>query len=149
MMKQKIRKNFPLNELRDNQTLYLNINTTPLIDVLLVLIIMIIITMPIQLHKLDLNVGKESGTELSEEKKTVVIDLKSDDTVSINGEPIGKFREEIRQSLEKMYIDYPGAILELNVDSKTKYSSVVKILSEAVRVGFTSLGLPALNKESK
>ena len=76
--------------------LYLNINTTPLIDVLLVLIIMIIITMPIQLNKLDLNLSQgQEGSKIRE--NVVLINIKRDDTVFVNGKQIGKSREEIRR----------------------------------------------------
>ena len=141
------RISFYSNEASKKQDIYLNINTTPLIDVLLVLIIMIIITMPIQLHKLDLNLGE--GTEISfkNEKKIVVINLHNDESVSVDGKLVGKSREDIRNSFASLYDDYQEAILELNVDSNTKYSSVLRVLSEATTVGFKSVGLPETNKE--
>ena len=148
MIKKKYRTSFFLNETRDDQSLYLNINTTPLIDVLLVLIIMIIITMPIQLNTLDLSLGQ--GQEGSKIKKNVVlINIKRDDTVILNGKKIGKSREEIRRSLETLYINSPEAYLKLKVDADTKYSSAVKILSETVRAGFKSVNLPSTNRESR
>ena len=148
MIKKKYRTSFFLYETRDDQSLYLNINTTPLIDVLLVLIIMIIITMPIQLNKLDLSLGQ--GQEGSKIKKNVVlINIKRDDTVILNGKKIGKSREEIRRSLETLYINSPEAYLKLKVDADTKYSSAVKILSETVRAGFKSVNLPSTNRESR
>ena len=148
MIKKKYRNSFFLYETRDEHSLYLKINTTPLIDVLLVLIIMIIITMPIQLNKLDLSLGQ--GQEGSKIKKNVVlINIKRDDTVFLNGKKIGKSREEIRRSLETLYINSPEAYLKLKVDADTKYSSAVKILSETVRAGFKSVDLPSTNRESR
>ena len=147
MIKKKYRNNF-LYETRDEHSLYLNINTTPLIDVLLVLIIMIIITMPIQLNKLDLNLSQgQEGSNISE--TIVVINIKTDDTVFLNGRNIGKSRDEIRRSLEKLYVDSPEAFLRLKVDANTKYSSIVKILSETVRAGFKSVDLPSSNRENR
>ena len=146
-MKKKYRNGFLHYEARENQTLFLNINTTPLIDVLLVLIIMIIITMPIQLNKLDLNLGQgQEGSNIKE--KIVLINIKRDDTVFLNGKQIGRSREEIRRSLQKLYVDSPEAFLKLDVETSTKYSSIVKILSEAVRAGFKSVNLPSRNRES-
>ena len=148
MIKKKYRNSFFLYETRDDQSLYLNINTTPLIDVLLVLIIMIIITMPIQLNKLDLNLSQ--GQEGSKIRETIVlINIKRDDTVFLNGKNIGKSRDEIRRSLETLYIDSPEAFLRLKVDANTKYSSIVRILSETVRAGFKSVDLPSTNRESR
>ena len=148
MIKKKHKKSFFLYKNRDHQNLYLNINTTPLIDVLLVLIIMIIITMPIQLNKLDLNLSQ--GQESSKIRDTVVlITIKRDDTVFLNGKNIGKSRDEIRRSLETLYINSPEAFLRLKVDANTKYSSIVKILSETVRAGFKSVDLPSTSRESR
>ena len=147
MIKKKHRNNLFLYKTGDEHSLYLNINTTPLIDVLLVLIIMIIITMPIQLNKLDLNLSQGKGGSKIREK-IVLINIKRDDTVILNGKKIGKSREEIRRSLETLYINSPEAYLKLKVDADTKYSSAVKILSETVRAGFKSVNLPSTNRES-
>ena len=148
MIKKKYRNSFFLYERRDDQSLYLNINTTPLIDVLLVLIIMIIITMPIQLNKLDLNLSQ--GQEGSKIRETIVlINIERDDTVFLNGKQIGKSRDEIRLALEALHIDSPEAFLRLKADANTKYSSIVRILSETVRAGFKSVDLPSTNRESR
>ncbi len=148
MINKKYKNSFFLYETRDDQSVYLTINTTPLIDVLLVLIIMIIITMPIQLNQLDLNQSQgQEGSKIRED--VVLINIKRDDTVFLNGKQVGKSRDEIRRSLETLYIDSPKAFLRLKVDANTKYSSIVRILSEAVRAGFKSVDLPSTNRESK
>ncbi len=148
MIRKKYRNSFFLYEARDEHSLYLNINTTPLIDVLLVLIIMIIITMPIQLNKLDLSLSQgQEGSKIRE--NIVLINIKKDDTVFLNGKKIGKSRDEIRRSLETLYIDFPEAFLRLKVDTNTKYSSIVRILSETVRAGFKSVDIPSTNTESR
>ena len=147
MIKKKYRNSFFLYETRDDQSLYLNINTTPLIDVLLVLIIMIIITMPIQLNSLDLNLSQgQEGSKLGE--TIVSINIKRDNTVFLNGKEIGKSRDDIRRALERLYIDSPEAFLRLKVDTNTKYSSIVRVLSESVRAGFKSVDLPSTNRGS-
>ena len=148
MIKKKYRNSLFLYETRNDQKLYLNINTTPLIDVLLVLIIMIIITMPIQLNKLDLKLSQgQEGSKIRD--TTVLINIKRDGTVVLNGKNIGKSRDEIRRSLEAVYINSPEAFLRLKVDANTKYSSIVRILSETVRAGFKSVDLPSTNRESR
>ncbi|MAF82107.1 MAG: hypothetical protein CMK52_04300 [Proteobacteria bacterium] len=148
MINKKYRNSFFLYETRDDQSVYLNINTTPLIDVLLVLIIMIIITMPIQLNKLDLNLSQgQEGSKIRE--NIVLINIKRDGTVIFNGKKIGKSRDDIRRSLASLYSDSPGAFLRLKVDANTKYSSIVRILSEAVRAGFKSVDLPSTYRERK
>ena len=148
MINRKYRNSFFLYDTRDDQSVYLNINTTPLIDVLLVLIIMIIITMPIQLNKLDLNLSQgQEGSKIREE--IVLINIKRDDTVFLNGKQVGNSRDEIRRSLETLFIDSPEAFLRMKVDENTKYSSIVRVLSETVRAGFKLIELPTTNRESR
>jgi biopolymer transport protein ExbD len=116
--------------------------------VLLVLIIMIIITMPIQLNKLDLNLSQGQGSSKIREN-IVLINIKRDETVFLNGNQIGKSRDEIRRALEALYIDSPEAFLKLKADANTKYSSIVRILSETARAGFKAVNLPSTNRESR
>ena len=66
----------------------MDINTTPLIDVMLVLIIMLIITIPVQLHSVNLNMPVGKPPPQLKEPVVVTIDIDFDGTVLWNGEPI-------------------------------------------------------------
>ena len=63
-----------------------DINTTPLIDVMLVLLIMLIITIPIQLHSVNLNMPAGNPPPPTKEPVVVTIDVDFDGTVLWNGE---------------------------------------------------------------
>tara|TARA_B100000035_G_scaffold288717_1_gene274581 strand:- start:222 stop:536 length:315 start_codon:yes stop_codon:yes gene_type:complete len=104
--------------------------------------------MPIQLNKLDLNLSQgQEGSKIREE--IVLINIKRDDTVFLNGKQVGNSRDEIRRSLETLFIDSPEAFLRIKVDENTKYSSIVRVLSETVRAGFKLVELPTTNRESR
>ena len=66
----------------------MDINTTPLIDVMLVLIIMLIITIPVQLHSVNLNMPVGTPPPPLKEPVVVTIDIDFDGTVLWNGEPV-------------------------------------------------------------
>src|SRR3954465_7543617 len=66
----------------------LDINTTPLIDVMLVLIIMLIITIPIQLHAVNLNMPAGNPPPPSKEPGGATIDVDFDGTILWNGETL-------------------------------------------------------------
>ena len=70
----------------------MDINTTPLIDVMLVLIIMLIITIPVQLHSVNLNMPVGKPPPPQKEPVVVTIDIDFDGTVLWNGEPIARPR---------------------------------------------------------
>src|SRR6476659_2979666 len=65
-----------------------DINTTPLIDVMLVLLIMLIITIPIQLHSVKLNMPAGNPPPPTKEPVVVTIDIDFDGTVLWNGEAL-------------------------------------------------------------
>src|SRR5260221_2182842 len=66
----------------------MDINTTPLIDVMLVLIIMLIITIPVQLHSVNLNLPTGSPPPPTAPPQVVTVDIDFDGTVLWNGEVI-------------------------------------------------------------
>ena len=66
----------------------MDINTTPLIDVMLVLIIMLIITIPVQLHSVNLNMPVGRPPPPLKEPVVVTIDIDFDGTVLWNGEAV-------------------------------------------------------------
>src|SRR6186713_3617366 len=66
----------------------MDINTTPLIDVMLVLIIMLIITIPVQLHTVNLNMPVGTPPPPLKEPVVVTIDIDFDGTVLWNGEAV-------------------------------------------------------------
>ena len=136
------KKNFfyYMNVKDDSQNVLVSINTTPLIDVLLVLIIMIIITMPIQLQKLEIAYN-DSFTYDSKEKKTVLLQVKSDGSIGFDGTYSGVKRMEIHTFLKRIFQADPNTILRITVRKGTIYSRAIRVLNEAHLIGFRSVEL--------
>ena len=124
----------------DNQNVLVNINTTPLIDVLLVLIIMIIITMPIQLQKLEIFYN-DSPTYDLKEKKVVLLQVKSDGSIGFDGTFSGVKRMEIHAFLKRIFKVDPNTILRITVRPGTIYSRAIRVFNEAHLIGFRSVEL--------
>jgi biopolymer transport protein TolR len=80
------------------------INVTPLVDVVLVLLIIFLVTMPILMRELDLEVPRKSEdiVELESQDSQVVVDVAMDGSLKLNGADIGKFdlAEKVRDSLK-------------------------------------------------
>ena len=136
------KKNFfyYMNVKDDSQNVLVSINTTPLIDVLLVLIIMIIITMPIQLQKLEISYN-DSFTYDPKEKKTVLLQVKSDGSIGLDGTYSGVKRMEIHTFLKRIFQADPNTILRITVRKGTIYSRAIRVLNEAYLIGFRSVEL--------
>ena len=136
------KKNFfyYMNVKDDSQNVLVSINTTPLIDVLLVLIIMIIITMPIQLQKLEIAYN-DSFTYDPKEQKTVLLQVKSDGSIEFDGTYSGVKRMEIHTFLKRIFQADPNTILRITVRKGTIYSRAIRVLNEANLIGFRSVEL--------
>ena len=117
-----------------------DINTTPLIDVMLVLLIMLIITIPIQLHSVNLNMPAGNPPPPTKEPVVVTIDIDFDGTVLWNGEALpDRAALESRLSQTAAIPDQPEVHIRPN--KLVEYKAVATVLASAQRLGVTKLGM--------
>jgi biopolymer transport protein ExbD len=118
----------------------MEINTTPLIDVMLVLLILLIITIPIQLHATNLNMPIGNPPPQTEKPVVVTIDVDFDGTVFWDGEMVPN-----RAALEARMIEAAGRPVQpevhLRPNKLAEYKDVAMVMATAQRLGVTKLGL--------
>jgi biopolymer transport protein ExbD len=119
----------------------MDINTTPLIDVMLVLLIMFIITIPIQTHavKLDLPVDSQDQTNpppIDPVKNKITIDQAG--TVFWNGAPVDAVT--LRQYLDITTTMTPTPELHLQPHPEARYEVVDEVLAITKRANVTAMG---------
>lgn len=116
------------------------INTTPLIDVMLVLLIMLIITIPMQLHSVNLNLPAGNPTPPVVEPEVVRIDITSEGAVLWNGETLAD-----PAAVEARLTGAAGQSVkpELHVrpDKHVAYRNVAAVLASIQRHGLTKVGI--------
>ncbi len=118
----------------------IDINTTPLIDVMLVLIVMLIITIPIQLHSVNLNMPAGNPPPPIEQPQVITIDVDFDGTIFWNGDIVAdRANLEIRLSAAAAQAVQPEVHLRPN--KLAEYKDVVAVMASAQRLGVTKLGL--------
>ncbi|PAK13376.1 ExbD/TolR family protein [Burkholderia ubonensis] len=117
-----------------------DINTTPLIDVMLVLLIMLIITIPIQMHsvRMDLPVGNPPPP--AKPPEAVQIDIGADGATNWNGARVPN-RAALEQKLAQVAAQPVQAEIRLRPDRLAPYKAVAGVLASAQRVGATKIGL--------
>jgi biopolymer transport protein ExbD len=115
-------------------------NTTPLIDVLLVLIVMLIITIPIQTHAVKLDMPRPNSNPPLTEPVVIKLDVDFDGTVVWNGNVVAS-GEQLVSYLRNAASQNPQPELHLRPNKLTKYDVVAKILATAQRVGVTNIGI--------
>ena len=115
-------------------------NTTPLIDVMLVLIIMLIITIPIQTHAVKLDMPQANNPPAETVEPVVIkVDVDFDGTIIWNGTPVNG--EQLVSFLQQAANQEPQPELHLRPNKLAKYDIVAKVLATAQRVGVTNIGI--------
>jgi biopolymer transport protein ExbD len=115
-------------------------NTTPLIDVMLVLLIMLIITIPIQLHSVNLNMPAGNPPPPSAPPQVVTIDVDFDGSIFWNGEPVlSRQLLEDRLAATAAVPDQPEVHLRPN--KLVEYERVAMVMASAQRLGVSKLGI--------
>jgi biopolymer transport protein ExbD len=124
---------FGNSSLDDDGEVMSEINMTPLVDVMLVLLIIFIITVPVINHavKLDLPKASSQAEEIKPEK--INLSIKADGGLGWNGESVAD--EMLEARLEAAAARQPQPELHLQVDKRTEYDHVARLLSSASRHG--------------
>ena len=124
----------------DESEVMMDINTTPLIDVMLVLIIMLIITIPAQLHSVNLDMPVVSSTPPKTDPVVVKIDIEADATLRWNGQILAD-RQALQAKLAEAAALQPQPELHIRSHAKAKYETTAAVLAGAQRAGLSKLGI--------
>ncbi|GIK84723.1 MAG: biopolymer transporter ExbD [Burkholderiales bacterium] len=117
-----------------------DINTTPLIDVMLVLLVMLIITIPIQLHSVNINMPTGTPPPQTVRPEIVKIDIDPSSVVYWNGEPVSS-SGDLEEKLRGIAAAEPQPELHIRPDKSAKYDVVAAVLAASQRLGVTKLGI--------
>ena len=120
--------------------LMLDINTTPLIDVMLVLLIMLIITIPIQTHAVKLNMPVGSPPPPTVPPEVVTIEVDFDGTLIWNGQVLPD-RQALEEQLRAAADKPVQPEVHLRPNKLVKYESVAMVMASAQRLGMKKIGL--------
>ena len=117
----------------------MDINTTPLIDVMLVLLVMLIITIPIQFHavNLDMPVGAPPTNNIKPEK--IQIDIDENSIVYWQGEAVTAEILEANMATVGQQASQPEVHIRPNKASK--YAVFANVLSTSKRKGLTKMAV--------
>jgi biopolymer transport protein ExbD len=120
-------------------------NITPLIDVLLVLLVMLIITIPIQLHSVDMALPGAAPPVLSTQPLVVRIDITAQSQLRWNGEALAD-RGELQSRLQAAARAPEQPEIHVHPDPHASYDTVAAVLSASQRLGLRKIGVVGLEE---
>lgn len=124
------------------------INVTPLVDVMLVLLIIFMVTAPLMQQGIDVNLPKAKGKELAAEEERIMVTITKGNKIYINKNLIEL--SELGRKLQKIYQRRTDKEVFLKADKDIPYGFVVRTMAEIRNAGIEKLGMitePLQNKE--
>jgi biopolymer transport protein ExbD len=117
-----------------------DMNTTPLIDVMLVLLIMLIITIPIQLHSVNMNMPPASNVKPLVEPEIVKIDIDETGRIFWNAVQIAD-RNELQAKMAASAALAVQPEIHLRPNKLAKYEVVAYVMAASQRAGLVKMGI--------
>jgi biopolymer transport protein ExbD len=117
----------------------MDINTTPLIDILLVLLIMFIITIPVMTHAVKLDMPRASNAPSMTQPVIINLEIDFDGTVLWNGTPVPDF-DTLDAYFRREAQNDPQPELHIRPSKRVDYDVVARVLASAQRNKMLKIG---------
>ena len=121
-----------------------DINTTPLIDVMLVLLTLLILTLPIQTHAVKLDMPRPNQAPPTTEPVVVALGVDFDGSISWNGEKVDRPTMDTRL-YDASHQPTPPEI-QIDPNRLAKYDAVAMVLADAQHLGVTHIGFTGIDQ---
>lgn len=137
----------PLNG-NGRKNLVADINVTPLVDVMLVLLIIFMVTAPMMTQGLDVDLPQTTSKSLRQEENPIVVTIDKDGKISLDKFSVSQ--KVLLQELGKYGNEVKEKPIYLKADKSVAYGIVVSVMADIKKAGFDKLGMitqPADKKE--
>jgi biopolymer transport protein TolR len=124
---------------RQTQTALSEINVTPLVDVMLVLLIVFMVSAPLMQQGLQVEVPKTSGSTLDESEEPIVLVINKQKEIHINKNQIPM--STLRTKLAAIYENKSKKEIFIQADQNVSYGFVAKVMAEVKQSGISKVGL--------
>ncbi|MFD0912441.1 ExbD/TolR family protein [Methylophilus luteus] len=115
------------------------INVTPLVDVMLVLLVAFIVTAPLMTNSIQVNLPKTSATKTTEQKKPVTVSVDAAGKLFIDKQEYPL--ENIEPELKRIHDSNPDVTLHLSSDEAVNYGKVAKVMAAIERAGISRVAV--------
>jgi biopolymer transport protein ExbD len=123
----------------DEDEVVSTINTTPLVDVMLVLLIIFLITIPVVTQTVPLTLPKETNIPRQTKPENIEISVNKDGDVYWNARLVPD-NNELVERLKKIAVIVPQPEVHIRGDEKSRYESVGRVVFACQRAGILKIG---------
>ena len=114
------------------------INTTPLVDVMLVLLVIFIITAPLLTHAVKIDLPQATSQPLPDKPEVISLAIDGSGKTYWNDMPLAQ--GELKQKLVQIADQKPQPELNIRADKETRYQILAEVMADAQNAGVTKLG---------
>jgi biopolymer transport protein ExbD len=121
----------------DEDEVIANINTTPLVDVMLVLLIIFLITIPVVTHTVPLQLPKERVVPLQTKPNSIEVAVNRDGDIFWNQKKVDN--AELLADLKKTSVQTPQPEIHVRGDQNTRFEFIGRVITDCERAGIAKV----------
>ena len=129
---------------KTEQTAMSEINVTPLVDVMLVLLIVFIVTAPLLMQAVQVKLPKTAAVNPVKDARTVQLSVNAEGSVFVDQRPI--HFDILEAELKKLLAQNPELNVQIHADESVRYGRVAQVMAAAQRAGIVKLGFVTVPK---
>ena len=123
----------------DNRGIMAEINVTPLVDVMLVLLVIFMVTAPMMQQGVQVNLPKADTKAMTPLEETVVVTVEKSGKMYINKDEVPA--ADLRNKLSTMFVNREKKEVFLKADATVPYGEVVRAMADIKGAGIERLGM--------
>jgi biopolymer transport protein ExbD len=137
----------PSGESDDRYTPLAEINVTPMVDVMLVLLVIFMVAAPLLTVGVPINLPKTTAAQITEPKKPIVVSINREEQAFIGDDPVPN--DDLKTRLGTLASEDPSRIVYVRGDRTLPYGRVMDLLGVVSNAGFAKVSLLAEAAQAK
>ena len=132
-------QNNNINDDNDSISSISDINVTPFIDVMLVLLIIFMVTAPLMVGGVKINLPKTTGLPMERLDKPLIVSLDKDNNIFVDKDPIAESQKNA--TFKRLALESETGEIYVRGDSEVLYGRVMELMSDLGQAGFARVTL--------
>lgn len=132
----------PNRRSKDGRVSLSEINVTPMVDVMLVLLIVFMVSAPLLQQGVEVNLPKADSGSLPQSNEPLILTIKSDESVVLEEKSYA--RPALLEKLTALAIARPDVQVLVHADLSARYGTVARVMSQIKKSGIHRVGLVTL-----